>query len=192
MSHAAAGSVRSPASSRRLIVALLTGAVVFGAVALFAANHKPDYTFSIFGSSGKESLSLKSKIATGVFGLALLQLLGALWIYGRLPGLRAAPRPVGKLHRASGILAFAATVPVAVHCIWAYGFQTSPTRVFVHSLAGCLFYGAFAAKVVVVRSRRLPGWALPVAGGVLFTMVVVIWYSAALWFLNGYKLPFGA
>ena len=96
MSHAAAGSTRSPTSSRRLIVALLTGAVVFGAVALFAANHKPDYTFSIFGSSGKDSLSLKTKIATGVFGLALLQLLGALWIYGRLPGVRAAPRAVGK------------------------------------------------------------------------------------------------
>jgi hypothetical protein len=192
MSHAAAGSARSPASSRRLIVVLLTGAVVFGAVALFAANHKTDYRFSIFGTHGQDTLSLKSKIATGVFGLALLQLLGALWIYGRLPGVRAAPRPVGKLHRASGILAFAATVPVAVHCVWAYGFQTSPTRVFVHSLAGCLFYGAFAAKVVVVRSRRLPGWVLPVAGGVVFTVVVVIWYSSALWFLNGDKLPFGA
>lgn len=164
---------------------------MFGAVALFAANHKPDYTFSIFGSSGKDSLSLKTKFATGVFGLALLQLLGALWIYGRLPGMRAAPRAVGKLHRASGIVLFLATVPVAIHCIWAYGFQTSPTRVFVHSLAGCLFYGAFAAKVVVVRSRRLPGWVLPVAGGLLFTVVVVIWYSAALWFLNGDKLPFG-
>jgi hypothetical protein len=192
MSHASAGSTRSPASSRRLIVALLTGAVVFAAVALFAANHKPDYTFSVFGTRGQDSLSLKTKITTAVFGLALLQLLGALWIYGRLPGLRAAPRSVGKLHRASGTLLFLATLPVAVHCIWAYGFKTSPTREFVHSLAGCLFYGAFAAKVVVVRSRRLPGWALPVAGGVLFTVIVVIWYSAALWFLNGNKLPFGA
>jgi hypothetical protein len=191
MSHAAAGSARSPASSRRLIVALLTGAVVFGAIALFAANHKPDYTFSMFGIGGTSALSTKSKIATGVFGLALLQLLGALWIYGRLPGLRAAPRPVGRLHRASGLVLFLATVPVAVHCVWAYGFQTSPTRVFVHSLAGCVFYGAFAAKVVVVRSRRLPGWALPVAGGLLFTVVVVIWYSSALWFSNGDKLPFG-
>jgi hypothetical protein len=178
-------------SSRRLIVVLLTGAVVFGAVALFAANHKPDYTFTVFGTRGQASLSLKSKIATGIFGLAMLQLLGALWIYGRLPGLRAAPRPVGKLHRGIGVVAFAATVPVAVHCIFAYGFQTSPTHVFVHCLAGCLFYGAFAAKVVVVRSRRLPGWVLPVAGGVLFTVIVVIWYTSALWFLNGNKLPFG-
>lgn len=164
---------------------------MFGAVALFAANHKPDYTFTLFGWGPANSLSVKSRIATGVFGLALLQLLGALWIYGRLPGLRTAPRPVGKLHRASGIVLFLATVPVAVHCIWAYGFQTSPTRVFVHSLAGCLFYGAFAAKVVVVRSSRLPGWALPVAGGLLFTVVVVVWYSSALWFYNGAKLPFG-
>jgi hypothetical protein len=37
----------------------------------------------------------------------------------------------------------------------------------------------------------LPGWVLPVAGGLLFTVVVVIWYSSALWFSNGDKLPFG-
>ena len=59
----------------------------------------------------------------------------------------------------------------------------------VHSLAGCFFYGAFAAKVLIVRSRRLPGWALPLAGGLLVTLVVVIWYSSALWYLNGSRLP---
>lgn len=170
---------------------LLTGGVVTTAVAVFAANHQADYTFSIFGSSGADSIKLKAWIATVILGLAMLQLLGALWIFGKLPGLRAAPRPVGLLHRTSGVVLFLATVPVAVHCIWAYGFQTSGTRVFVHSLAGCFFYGAFAMKVVVVRSRRLPGWVLPTAGGVLFTVIVVIWYSAALWFFNDYKLPLG-
>ena len=192
MSHAAAGSTRSPASSRRLIVVLLTGAVVFGAVALFAANHKPDYTFSVFGTSGQETLSLKSKIATGVFGLAMLQLLGALWIYGRLPGLRSAPRPVGKLHRAywgRGVRGDGAGRR-PLHLGLRLPDLADPR--FVHCLAGCLFYGAFAAKVVVVRSRRLPGWVLPVAGGVLFTVIVVIWYTSALWFLNGNKLPFSA
>src|SRR5262249_46497903 len=30
-------------------------------------------------------------------------------------------------------------------------------RVAVHSIAGCFFYGAFTAKVLLVHSRRLPG-----------------------------------
>jgi hypothetical protein len=60
----------------------------------------------------------------------------------------------------------------------------------VHSLAGCFFYGAFLAKVLVVRSRRLPGWVLPVMGGLLVTVVAVVWYSSALWYFDGYRLPF--
>jgi hypothetical protein len=60
----------------------------------------------------------------------------------------------------------------------------------VHSLAGCFFYGAFLAKVLVVRSRRLPGWVLPVMGGLLVTVVAMVWYSSALWYFDGYRLPF--
>ncbi|MGZ4601941.1 MAG: DUF6529 family protein, partial [Oryzihumus sp.] len=43
------------------------------------------------------------------------------------------------------------------------------------------FYGAFAAKVVVVRTRRTPSWAVPLAGGALLTTVVVVWLTSALW-----------
>ena len=68
--------------------------------------------------------------------------------------------------------------------------QTYTARVTVHSLAGCFFYGAFLAKVLVVRSRRLPGWVLPVMGGLLVTAVAVVWYSSALWYFDGYRLPF--
>ena len=69
------------------------------------------------------------------------------------------------------------------------GVQLAILRVAVHSLAGCFFYGAFAAKVLIVRSRRLPGWALPLAGGLLVTLVVVMWYSSALWYFDGSRLP---
>jgi hypothetical protein len=44
-----------------------------------------------------------------------------------------------------------------------------------------LFYGAFAAKVLVVHARRTPSWAVPLAGGILFTAVVVAWLTSALW-----------
>jgi len=84
---------------------------------------------------------------------------------------------------------FALTVPIAVHCLMAYGVQLTSPRVAVHSLAGCLFYGAFTAKVLLVRTRRLPGWTLPAAGGALALLVAVLWYTSALWYYNGYQLP---
>ena len=59
-------------------------------------------------------------------------------------------------HRLIGFGLFALTVPIAVHCLFAYGVQLTSPRVAVHSLAGCIFYGAFTAKVLLVQSRRLP------------------------------------
>jgi hypothetical protein len=61
-------------------------------------------------------------------------------------------------------------------------------RVAVHSVTGCVLYGAFVAKVLVVRSRRLSGWALPTAGGLLVAAIAVLWYTAALWHLDGRHL----
>jgi Family of unknown function (DUF6529) len=63
------------------------------------------------------------------------------------------------------------------------------TRVAVHSVAGCFLYGAIAAKLIIVRSPRLPGWALPLAGGTLVVLVAVLWYTSALWYFNHYSLP---
>jgi hypothetical protein len=77
---------------------------------------------------------------------------------------------------------FALTVPIAVHCLLAYGVQLTSPRVAVHSVAGCLFYGAFTAKVVIVRSRRLPGWTLPAAGAGLAALFALLWSTSAAWY----------
>ncbi len=82
-------------------------------------------------------------------------------------------------HRVIGFALFALTVPIAVHCLLAYGVQLTRTRVAVHSIAGCFLYGALAAKVLLVQSRRLPGWVLLVAGGTLAVVVSVLWRSGA-------------
>ena len=50
------------------------------------------------------------------------------------------------------------------HCVTILGFQTPDARVAVHAIVGTFFYGVFAAKVLIVRDRSLPGWALPTAG----------------------------
>jgi hypothetical protein len=173
-------------------LALAVGLAVVVAVILYAIGraHAPDYAMGLFGRHGTAAIRLKAQIATGILVLALAQLVSALWMYRRLPGASdPPPAPVAPVHRVGGAALFLLSLPVAVHCILAYGVQLTNLRVALHSLAGCFFYGVFAAKMLIVRSRRLPGWALPVAGGLLVTLVVVIWYSGALWYFAGFRLP---
>jgi hypothetical protein len=170
---------------------LVFGAAVGVAVYLVGRTVTPDYTAGLFGRHLTDAVRLKAQLATVLLALAAIQLVLALWIYGRLPGAGAAPRRVGWVHRAFGTLLFVVSVPITVHCIRAYGIELTPVRAAVHTLAGCFFYGAFAAKVLVVRSRRLPGWLLPLLGGALVTAVAVSWYASALWFFDGYRLPGG-
>jgi hypothetical protein len=177
---------------RSLTLAGLAAIIVAGGLYVFGTQHTPDYSTSLFGRSGQDTLSLKAWLATGVLAFAVLQLGLALWIYGRLPWVAAAPPQIGPVHRAVGVAAILLTIPIAYHCAFAYGVQTKvDTRIAVHSIAGCFLYGAFVAKVVFVRSPRwrVPSWALPVLGGTLVATVAVLWYTSALWFFNDFKLP---
>jgi Family of unknown function (DUF6529) len=67
--------------------------------------------------------------------------------------------------------------------------QLTTARVAVHSIAGCFFYGAFTAKVLLAQSRRLPGWTLPAAGGALAILVAVLWHTSALWYYKRLPAP---
>ncbi len=185
---------RPTATGRRSAAARLAGACLLAggvAVALYVVGrvHTPDYNFSLLGQVGLGAVTLKSTLATIAVGMAALNVLLALWMYRKLPVVTSPPRQVRLAHRTVGFALFALTVPIAVHCLIAYGVQLTSTRVTVHSVAGCFFYGAFAAKVLLVQSKRLPGWALPVAGGTLALLVGVLWYTSALWYYNGYRLP---
>lgn len=168
----------------------LVAAAVTGALYAFGTLHAADYSFSLFGQDALGALRLKSLLATVAFGLAVVQVLLALWLYRKLPLAGAPSRRVGPTHRIVGVVALVLTLPVGVHCILAYGVVLGDPRVALHSLAGCLFYGAFAAKVLVVQSKRLPGWTLPAAGSTLAVLLTVIWYSSAVWYYNGFRLPF--
>ena len=57
------------------------------------------------------------------------------------------------VHRWSGRVAILLTLPVAYHCIFLLGFGTYSTRVYVHSLLGSSLYGAFLAKLLIVRTK---------------------------------------
>ena len=178
---------------RSLTLAGLAAAIVAGGLYAFGTRHTPDYSISLFGQAGPDTLSLKSWLATGVLAFAVVQLGLALWMYDRLPWVRIAPPRIGPVHRALGVVAILLTVPIAYHCAFAYGVQTKlDSRIAIHSVAGCFLYGAFVAKVVLVRSPswRVPSWALPVLGGSLVATVAVLWYTSALWYFKDFSLPF--
>ena len=71
-----------------------------------------------------------------------------------------------------------------MHCLYALGFQAADTRTLVHSLLGCLFFGAFTVKMLVLPLRGVSGWVLPLVGGVVLTSLVALWMTSALWFFT--------
>ena len=129
-----------------------------------------------------DTLHMKAWLMTAALLLALGQLLTASRIYEvlRLP-------PKGRfyhvLHRWSGYTAIVLTLPVAYHCVFLLGFGDD-TRTLIHSLLGSLLYGAVLAKILLVRSKGFPGWALPLAGGVLFSILAGLWLTSAFWFFH--------
>ncbi len=177
--------VPRPAAPRLLLAAGL-GAVIAIALGVYGRVHHPsqELSFTLIFSS---TIAMKVWLATVALGFAVAQVGSALWVYGKLPW--RAPPWAGTLHRISGRLAFLISLPVAYHCLWSLGFQHSSARVLAHSVLGCCFYGAFAAKVTVVRSKGLPGWALPAAGGLTFGILVLTWYLSALWFARHQGFP---
>ena len=178
-----------PSSGGRLLLAGTVGALVAVSLGIYGNVHDPASDLSItLGFT--DTLTMKVWLATLAVLFAVVQLGSALWMYGRVP-LGAAPAWLGSLHRISGRVAFLLTLPVAYQCLYQLTFEDTSTRVLLHSLLGCAFYGAFAAKIVVVRSHALPGMALPLAGGVLFTLLVGVWLTSGWWFIsnNGFPSP---
>jgi hypothetical protein len=171
-----------------LALILLTGAAVAVSVGVYARLHQPaSRPLFLLWFSGM--LQLKGWLATAVLALVVVQVVTALWIWDRLPGAGRAPAWLPEVHRWSGSIAFTLSLPVAVHCVWSLGLMTSTPRVLVHGLAGCAFYGAYAAKMLGVRMRHLPAWSIPVLGGTLFTLFVLVWLTSALWFFTRSGVP---
>ena len=189
----ASPSASAPESSKAtasLLIVLLVGALVTLLFGVYASVHDPtgETTIALFFSN---TVGMKIWFTTAAVVFALLQVLTALRLYGKIKIPKTFPTWLTDAHRLFGLLAFLLSLPVAFHCLWSFGFEsnTSQTRRYVHSIAGCLFYGAFAAKVLAVRTKRLPGWVLPLIGGITFALLVVLWTTSSLWFFQNREFP---
>jgi phosphatidylglycerophosphate synthase len=170
------------------LTAFAAGAVVALLVGVFGRVHDP--TLDGTTTLGYPTvLAMKTVVATVIGVLIVVQLLTALWLYGKL-GIRA-PSWLGKAHRTTGATTLVLSLFVAYHCLWSLGLEVGKlpdgepvsTRTFVHGLLGCAVLGAIVVKIVAVRSRRAPGWFLPVAGGLLFSLLVLALSTSAAWYI---------
>ncbi|GEM_PF-483112 len=180
-----------PGTNPALVLAVLAAGAAFAVfLGAYAHVHDPtgETTLTLFFTS---TLNLKVWFTTVALVFALVQVLTAARLYGKVHIPRRMPKWLGDFHRLAGSFAFAFTLPVAFHCLWSLGFvgQLDDTRRFVHSIAGCAFFGLFVVKVLSVRVRRLPGWLLPTAGSLLFGVLVVVWATSSLWFFQNVAFP---
>jgi hypothetical protein len=170
-----------------MLVPVAVGSLVAVSLGAYGRLHDPQgIGISLAGFSGPAAA--KAWLATGALTFALIQVASALVMYGKLTA--AAPGWIADVHRWSGRIAFLLAVPVAVHCLYALGFQSASPRVLVHSLLGCLFFGAFSVKMLGLRREGLAGWVLPTLGGFVFTLVVGLWLSSSLWFFATFGVQF--
>jgi hypothetical protein len=177
-----------PAGAVTLLGLFAAGTAVAVGLGVYARVHEPaGVALNVAGFSGP--LEVKVWLTTLVAVLALVQLASALAMWGVLPVARGAAA-WAPLHRWSGRLAFLASVPVAIHCLYALGFQSTDTRVLVHSLLGCAFYGAFTVKMLGLTRPGMPAWFLPVLGGAVLAGLTGLWLTSALWFFTTVGIRF--
>jgi hypothetical protein len=151
------------------------------------ASKYTDITTSVFSST----IASKAWFATAAVTLAVVQVLTGARIFGKLEHIVRIPRPrVNRVHRWSGRLAVLCTLPVAFHCIFILGFQTTDARVLAHSILGSFIYGVFTVKVFFVHDRMHPRWVLPVVGGTMASVLTALWATSALWYFTHVRFGF--
>ena len=138
-----------------VLIAVVLGALVAVGLGVFGKVHEPQF-FSVSVAGFSSGTSVKAWLATLAVVLAIFQLVSAFAMYRLIPGGKA-PAWIGSAHVWSGRLAVLVSVPVAVHCLYALGFQSTDNRVLFHSLFGCFFYGIFVTKMILLTRKGLRG-----------------------------------
>src|SRR5262249_54419080 len=142
---------------------------------------------SVFSSA----IAAKVWLASAAGVLAIVQIATGARIFGKIKRFVPIPPPyVNRIHRWSGRIAVLLTLPVAFHCIFILGFQSSSPRVLIHSIRGSLVYGVIAVKLFFVHDRDHPRNTLPIIGGALFLTLAGLWVTSALWYFTNVRFGF--
>jgi hypothetical protein len=159
---------------------ILAGALVSLAMGIYGTHHKGQ-SVVLFINGFEQLVHVKALLALIVLAAALVQLFSALVMWGKIKAI-SPPSWIGTLHRWSGRIAFWTAVVIGVYCLYGVGFQTFSFQAAIHSTLGCLFFGVFVIKMLVLAKPGLKGWILPVVGGVCFTVLALVISTSALWY----------
>jgi len=175
-------------TNTKLLGILVIGAAISVLLGVYGDTHTPtgEKPYTLFFT---DMIQLKVWFATAAVVLAVVQILLAARLFGKVHWPKNAPPWLGDAHRLTGTVAFLLTLPVAYQCLWGLGFQSLDTRVLIHSLAGCFFYGIFVVKVLSVRAKGLPDWTLPVIGGLVFAALIALFLTSSVWFFTSSDAP---
>ena len=97
---------------------------------------------------------------------------------------------MNRIHRWSGRLAVLATIPVAFHCIFILGFQTTDARVFAHFAARLVRLRRPGSQALVRPRPRPSALACPACRGTLFTILAALWSTSSLWYFTEVEFGF--
>ena len=143
-----------------------------------------DILTSVFSST----IAAKAWLASGAAVLAIVQVSTGARIFGKIKRFIPIPPPyVNRIHRWSGRIAVLLTLPVAFHCIFILGFDTTDARTLTHSIVGSFVYGVVAVKLFFVHDHDHPRWTLPLVGGTLFAVLVTLWATSAYWYFTNIR-----
>jgi hypothetical protein len=146
-----------------------------------------DILTSVFSST----IAAKVWLASAAGVLALVQIATGARIFGKIKRLVPIPPPyVNRIHRWSGRIAVLLTLPVAFHCIFILGFQSSSARVLIHSILGSIVYGVIAVKLFFVHDRDHPRRTVPTLGSAVFVTLAGLWITSALWYFTNVRFGF--
>ena len=172
-----------------MLGAALVGAAISVALGVYGREHDPaGQALFTLGFSG--TINMKAWLATIVLSLAVVQVLLALWLYGKIG--RNAPTWVGPTHRLVGTLTFLVTPPDRVPLPLVVGLRDrceQRSSLLALALRLRVLRRVRDEGVVCTRRRRMPGWALPVIGGLVFSLLVGLWLTSAFWFFDNSGFP---
>jgi hypothetical protein len=164
------------------MVASATAEVALTQGWVFWPTSIPTYSFGFSNFT-----HMKIWVSSAALALAVLQLVWAARMY-RLVRFPPGGRFYNLIHRWSGRVALLLTLPVAYHCLIIAGQTPLDARVLTHMVLGAFFYGVVVAKILIVRRPGLSGWLAPIAGGLLFTILLGLWLTSVPWFVQTYGL----
>ena len=178
----------NPKTAATLIVPVLVACSVAGALGVYGKLHEPTgIAVNIAGFSSPQTV--KVWLATLAFVLASCSCSPRWSMYGKLPAAQT-PSWLGGVHRWSGRAGVPRVDP---------GGAALPVRAGLRRLR---HPGAhpLAARLLLLRrvhredadpaQKGVPGWALPLFGGLVFTALSGLFVTSALWFFTTFGVKF--